>query len=118
MKERMINQVKDLAEPLCQAGGMELVVPAPIGDAATERLRSLAIEVFRACDCSGLARCDFFVKESGEVLVNEINTIPGFTETSVYGKLFEATGIPYADLCDRLVRLGLERHDRERGYEF
>ncbi|HKJ36593.1 MAG TPA: D-alanine--D-alanine ligase family protein [Solirubrobacterales bacterium] len=101
-----------------EAGGMELVVPAPIGEEATQRVRSLAVEVFEACDCTGLARCDFFVTESGDVLVNEINTIPGFTETSVYGKLFEATGIPYAELCDRLVRLGVERHARERGYRF
>ena len=55
---------------------------------------------------------------AGEVLVNELNTIPGFTETSVYAKLFEASGIPYAELCDRLVRLGVERHERERGYRF
>jgi D-alanine-D-alanine ligase len=99
-------------------GGMELVVPARIGAEATERLRALAAEVFATCACSGLARCDFFVSDSGEVLINEINTIPGFTETSVYGKLFEASGVTYPELCDRLVRLGLERHERERGYEF
>ena len=65
---------------------------------------------------SGLARCDFFVREDGEVLVNEINTIPGFTSTSVFAKLFEADGIPYAELCDRLVRLALERYEAERAY--
>jgi D-alanine-D-alanine ligase len=99
-------------------GGMELRVPAPIGPAAVDRVRELAAEVFALAGCSGLARCDFFVEPSGEVLVNEINTMPGFTETSVYAKLFEASGVPYAQLCDRLVALGVERHRRERAHEF
>ena len=85
-------------------GGMELAVPAPIGDEAIARVRELAAEVYRAIDCRGLARCDFFVLDSGEVLVNEINTIPGFTATSVFGKLFEASGVSYPELCDRLVQ--------------
>ena len=96
---------------------MELVVPARISDDATERLRDLARQVFMLCGCSGLARCDFFV-DGDEVLVNELNTIPGFTETSVYGKLFQADGIPYAELCDRLVKLAIERHEKARSYEF
>ena len=99
-------------------GGMELRVPAPLAPAETARVRELAAEVFALAGCSGLARCDFFVEPSGEVLVNEINTMPGFTETSVYGKLFEASGISYAELCDRLVRLGVERFERERSHEF
>ena len=99
-------------------GGMELRVPAPIGPGETARVRELAAEVFALAGCSGLARCDFFVEPSGEVLVNEINTMPGFTETSVYAKLFEASGVPYAELCDRLVELGLARHRRERAHEF
>jgi D-alanine-D-alanine ligase len=99
-------------------GGMELRVPAPIGEPAVERVRALAAEVFALAGCSGLARCDFFVEPAGEVLVNEINTMPGFTETSVYAKLFEATGVPYPELCDRLVRLAIERHERERSHEF
>ncbi len=81
-------------------------------------MRELAAEVFALAGCSGLARCDFFVEPSGEVLVNELNTMPGFTETSVYGKLFEASGISYAELCDRLVKLGVERFERERSHEF
>jgi D-alanine-D-alanine ligase len=101
-----------------EAGGMELVVPARISEAAAAEVRRLAADVFVACDCSGLARCDFFVTDGGRVLVNELNTIPGFTETSVYGKLFEASGIPYAELCDRLVKLGLERYERERRHAF
>jgi D-alanine-D-alanine ligase len=99
-------------------GGMELVVPAPIGDEAIARVRELAAQVFRAIGGTGLARCDFFVTDDGEVLVNEINTIPGFTSTSVFGKLFEASGVSYPELCDRLVELALERHRRERSYRF
>ena len=99
-------------------GGMELIVPAPIGEEATERLRELARRVFKAVGATGLARCDFFVRESGEVLVNEINTIPGFTSTSVFAKLFEASGVPYPEVCDRLVHLAVERHERERSFEF
>jgi D-alanine-D-alanine ligase len=98
-------------------GGMELVVPARISEVAMERVRGLARRVFLLCGCSGLARCDFFV-DGDEVLVNELNTIPGFTQTSVYGKLFEADGISYPDLCDRLVRLALERHEQAQRYEF
>jgi D-alanine-D-alanine ligase len=99
-------------------GGMELRVPAPIGDAAVERVRELAVSVFRLAGCSGLARCDFFVEPDGSVLVNEINTMPGFTDTSVYAKLFEASGTGYAELCDRLVGLAVERHRQARSYEF
>ncbi len=101
-----------------EPGGMDLVVPAPIGDEAIARVRALAADVYRSCGCTGLARCDFFVMDDGEVLVNELNTIPGFTETSVFAKLFEATGVAYPDLCDRLVDLALERHAAERSYRF
>jgi D-alanine-D-alanine ligase len=99
-------------------GGMELVVPAPIGAERTSRVRELAVRVFTVIGGSGLARCDFFVRDDGEVLVNEINTIPGFTPTSVFAKLLEVAGIPYAELCDRLVRLARERYEAERGYRF
>jgi D-alanine-D-alanine ligase len=97
-------------------GGMELLVPAEISETATERVRELARHVFVLCGCSGLARCDFFV-DGDRVLVNELNTIPGFTETSVYGKLFEADGIPYPALCDRLVKLAVERYETAKRYE-
>ena len=99
-------------------GGMDLIVPARIGEAETARVRELAAQVFRAIDGSGLARCDFFVRDDGEVLVNELNTIPGFTSTSVFAKLFEADGVPYPELCDRLVKLALERYETRRGFEF
>ncbi len=94
-------------------GGMELIVPAGISDAARERVRSLAVEAFVRSGCAGFARVDFFV-EGEDVLVNELNTIPGFTQTSVFGSLFAASGIPYAELLDRLVRLALERYEGER----
>jgi D-alanine-D-alanine ligase len=100
-----------------ERGGMELIVPARVPEAALETVRRLAVEVFRIVGCSGMARVDFFV-EDGEVLVNELNTIPGFTATSVYAKLLEADGIPYAELLDRLVELAVERYREERGYRF
>jgi D-alanine-D-alanine ligase len=100
-------------------GGMELVVPARIPAALAERARALAVEAFAALGCAGLARADFFVDvERDTVLVNELNTMPGFTDTSVYGKLWTASGLPYEALLTRLVELALERHARERQYQF
>jgi D-alanine-D-alanine ligase len=96
-------------------GGMELVLPAGISAAARERVRALAVETFLAVDCAGLARVDFFV-DGDTVLVNELNTIPGFTATSVYASLFAASGIDYAELLDRLVHLAIERHARARAF--
>jgi len=98
-------------------GGMQLVVPARISEPARERVRALAVEVFQRSGCSGLARVDFFVDRES-VLVNELNTMPGFTETSVYGALFAASGIPYPELLDRLVGLALERHAERSRYRF
>jgi D-alanine-D-alanine ligase len=93
-------------------GGMELVVPPRLDERTIARVQELAVAAFVASDCEGMARVDFFVRENGDVVVNELNTIPGFTATSVYAKLFEASGIPYAELLDRLVELALERRDR------
>jgi D-alanine-D-alanine ligase len=92
-------------------GGMELRVPAAISASAGERVRALALEAFLAVGCEGLARVDFFV-DGGRVLVNELNTMPGFTPTSVYARLMEASGIPYPQVLDRLCRLARERHRR------
>jgi D-alanine-D-alanine ligase len=92
--------------------GMDLIVPARIGPSQTARAQELAVRSFVACDCEGMARVDLFVRDDGEVLVNELNTIPGFTATSVYAKLLEASGIGYAELLSRLVELALERHER------
>jgi D-alanine-D-alanine ligase len=100
------------------AGGMELIVPAPLDDEVVARIRELAVRVYRAVGGTGFARCDFFVRDDDEVLVNEINMIPGFTATSVFGKLFEASGLPFPQLCDRIVELALDRHRREREYRF
>ena len=99
-------------------GGMELVVPARMPGELVTSLRELAIAAFEAGGCAGLARCDFFLEDDGRLLVNEINTMPGFTETSVYAKLWEATGLAYPDLCDRLVHLAIERHTKSRSHEF
>jgi D-alanine-D-alanine ligase len=94
-------------------GGMELIVPARVPPQVRERIRELALQTFLRTGCCGLARVDFFV-EGERVLVNELNTMPGFTETSVFGSLFAASGIAYPDLLDRLVKLALERHAAER----
>jgi len=99
-------------------GGMDLIAPARLPAETTERVRQLAVASFVATDCEGMARVDFFVRPGGQVVVNELNTIPGFTATSVYAKLFAASGIPYAQLLDRLVELALERHERRKGLEF
>jgi D-alanine-D-alanine ligase len=91
--------------------GSELKIPAPIPDDVAEEIRRLAIEAFRAIDCAGMARVDFFYEDgTGAVFLNEINTIPGFTPISMYPKLWEASGIPYSKLIDRLIELALERH--------
>jgi D-alanine-D-alanine ligase len=99
-------------------GGMELVVPARLPDTVSEQVRALAVDTFLRVGCAGLARVDFFV-EGDRVLVNELNTMPGFTGTSAYPKLWEAAGLPGPELCDRLIGLGLERYRAERaGHEF
>jgi D-alanine-D-alanine ligase len=91
-------------------GGMELKVPARISAGASRRVRELALRAFLTAGCEGLARVDFFV-DGDSVLVNELNTMPGFTPTSVYAKLMEASGIPYPRLVDRLCRLACERRE-------
>jgi len=88
----------------------ELVVPAVLEKSETESIRELAIRTFKAIDCSGLARVDCFMRPDGSVLVNEINTMPGFTPISMYPKLWAAAGVAYGDLIDRLIQFGLERH--------
>jgi D-alanine-D-alanine ligase len=98
--------------------GSDIVVPARIPEAVAARVQELAVEAFVATECEGMARVDFFVRPGGEVVVNEINTIPGFTSTSVYARLFEASGIPYRELLDRLIGLALERHERRRDLEY
>ncbi len=99
-------------------GGMELIVPPRLADGVIERVRELAVEVYRSVDCSGFARADFFVEDGERVLVNELNTIPGFTQTSGFPKMFAASGLPFSELLDRLLELGLERYREERAYRF
>jgi D-alanine-D-alanine ligase len=99
-------------------GGSDLLVPPPgLSQAQIEQAQTIAVDAFRASDCEGMARADMFVRaDDGEVVVNELNTIPGFTATSFYARLFEASGIAYAQLLDRLVELAIERHERRSRY--
>jgi D-alanine-D-alanine ligase len=99
-------------------GEMDLVVPARITNEQTLRVQQLAVQAFVATECEGIARVDCFVRDDGEVLVNELNTMPGFTATSVYAKLFAASGLPYAELLERAIDLGLERSERRRRLKY
>ncbi len=91
--------------------GSQLLIPAPVPPETAEEIRRIAVAAFKAVDCSGMARVDLFLeKGSGKVYLNEINTIPGFTKISMYPKLWEASGLPYSRLIDRLIELALERH--------
>jgi D-alanine-D-alanine ligase len=94
----------------------DLLIPAPISPEQTELVRNLAIRAYKAIDCAGMARADFLLSgETGELYVNELNTLPGFTVISMYPKLWEATGIPYPELIDRLIECAIERfEDKER----
>ena len=99
-------------------GGMDLIVPPRLPEETIQRVQELAVQSFVAGECEGMARVDFFVRPDGEVLLNELNTIPGFTATSVYAELFEKSGVPYPELVDRLVQLALERHERRSRLRF
>lgn len=94
--------------------GSKAVIPADIDKKIIKKVQEMAIETFQALNCEGLSRVDFFLKKNGDVLVNEINTIPGFTNISMYPKLWEASGIPPSKLLDRLIDLALERSAREK----
>jgi D-alanine-D-alanine ligase len=93
-------------------GGMDLVIPPDLPEDVIEDIQRTAVEAFRVTECEGMARADCFVVDGDRVIVNELNTIPGFTATSVYAKLFEASGIPYAELLRRLIDLAVERQER------
>jgi D-alanine-D-alanine ligase len=94
--------------------GAELVIPAELRAETLEEVRRLAVAAFRSIDCAGMARVDFFLTADGRVILNEVNTIPGFTSISMYPKLWEASGVSYPDLVDRLIELAIQRHDAER----
>ncbi|MFB0546064.1 MAG: D-alanine--D-alanine ligase family protein [Anaerolineae bacterium] len=94
------------------AGESELIIPADLPPAVTQQVRHLAIEAFLALDCAGMARVDFLLdKKTDQIYISELNTIPGFTPISMYPKLWEASGIPYPELIDRLIELALERYE-------
>ena len=97
-------------------GTSGLIIPAPLPPETTERIREIAIRAYKAIDCAGMARVDFFVeKDTNAIYLNEVNTIPGFTKISMYPKLWEASGLPYGKLVDRLIKLALERKsERDR----
>ena len=98
-------------------GGMDLVIPPDLSEEILEDVQRVAVETFVVTDCEGMARVDCFVVD-GNVVVNELNTIPGFTATSVYAKLFDASGIPYEELLRRLIELARERHERRSKLRF
>ena len=99
-------------------GKSGIIIPADIDQMIVEQVREYAIRAFKALGCSGLSRVDFFVEESGRVVLNEINTMPGFTDISMYSKLWEASGIPYSELITRLIELAFESYNqRTRSYE-
>jgi D-alanine-D-alanine ligase len=92
--------------------GASLQIPAKLDEKTVKRIQELAIKTFRALCCEGLARVDFFLKTNGDLIVNEINTIPGFTKISMYPKMWEASGVSYTDLITRLIELAISRHEK------
>ena len=99
--------------------GSQLIIPAKLTKSETKKFRELAVAAFRAVDCSGLARVDFLMDpKSHKIYLNEINTMPGFTSISMYPKLWAATGVTYAELIDRLIQLGLERHGEKKKNQY
>jgi D-alanine-D-alanine ligase len=96
-------------------GLADLIIPARLTEAQSREVHDLAVQAFAAVDAAGLARVDFFIRrDDGAVILNEINTLPGFTATSMYPRLWEATGVSYSDLIDRLIQLAIERHSSKR----
>jgi D-alanine-D-alanine ligase len=107
------HEFYDYAAKYLDENGAQLVIPAEIPLEVMEEVRRMAVAAFRAIDAEGMARVDFFFRAPEELLVNEINTIPGFTGISMYPKLWEASGLSYRDLVDRLIHLAGERHRRD-----
>lgn len=95
----------------------ELKIPAELAPDMIKRLQALAIQTFKVLECAGLARVDFFLRPDGQIFINEINTIPGFTAISMYPKLWSATGMSYTELVDELIQLALERHKQEKALQ-
>jgi D-alanine-D-alanine ligase len=103
----------DYTEKYSSTGRVEFVVPARVSKAVTKRIQKMAVEAYKAIDASGLSRVDFFLKPEGQLLVNEINTLPGLTDVSGFPKMWEASGVPFSQIIDQLIELAIERH-RER----
>jgi D-alanine-D-alanine ligase len=103
----------DYTEKYSSTGHVEFVVPARVSKAVAKRIQKMAVEAYKAIDGSGLSRVDFFLKPEGQLLVNEINTLPGLTDVSGFPKMWEATGVPFSQIIDQLIELALQRH-RER----
>jgi D-alanine-D-alanine ligase len=103
----------DYTEKYSSTGRVEFVVPARVSKAVVKRIQKMAVEAYKAIDASGLSRVDFFLKPEGQLLVNEINTLPGLTDVSGFPKMWEASGIPFSQIIDQLIELAIERH-RER----
>ena len=95
--------------------GASLEIPAKLDEQTVKRIQELSIKVFQTLCCEGLSRVDFFLKENNQLVINEINTMPGFTKISMYPKMFEATGVSYTELITRLIELAMERFGKERG---
>ena len=99
--------------------GSQLIIPAKLTKAETKKVQELAVAAFQAVDCSGLARVDFLMDpKTRKIYLNEINTMPGFTSISMYPKLWAASGLAYADLIDRLIQLGIERHEDKKKNQY
>jgi len=99
--------------------GSKLIIPAKLTKAQTRKVQEMAVQAFKAVDCSGLARVDFLMDpKTGKIYLNEINTMPGFTSISMYPKLWAASGLEYSDLIDRLIQLGIERHEDKKKNQY
>jgi D-alanine-D-alanine ligase len=99
--------------------GSQLIIPAKLSKSESKRVQELAVAAFRAVDCSGLARVDFLMDpKSRKIYLNEINTMPGFTSISMYPKLWAASGVPYPELIERLIKLGIDRHAEKKRNQY
>jgi len=98
--------------------GASLEIPAKISQHLTKKIQALAIKTFKVLSCEGLSRVDFFLKKNGEIIINEINTIPGFTSISMYPRLWKASGISYSKLIDKLIQLAIQRFKREQKLKY
>jgi len=108
------NEFYDYDDKYSSESTSKLVIPAKLPDETINKIREYAVRAFKALDCSGLARVDFFVhKETGEIYINEVNTMPGFTQISMYPKLWEASGLPYNKLLEKLIDLAVERYNEK-----